>query len=434
MTLVLHPFKIDVTPPLGGYLCGGLHDTSLSIETPLYLRGIVFVSPRGRHVVAAIDFCYVCGRSYRRLVEALADGAGAPASNVTVHANHLHDAPLIDEVPHRLIEEHCPELRFHDEAYFARVLADARAGVATAMRRTGQEVSGISFAGKAVERFAGTRRVLDEHHQCKVRYSICCDPTIRDQPEGLIDPMLDQVVFFDEGGKPAVSLSFYASHPQVSDGRRAVSSDTIGVALDLFEKTNPGVFPVYFTGCGGDVTAGKYTTTNKHHNRLAFGLRLFEGMQGAFDIARPQPLPPLRWCDATDDAPLRPRRESEAELVHVIRTHTYRPSRYLAAMKLARLRDGLAAYPFRMTRLSFGDIGILFLPAEMCVPYQFYAKAVWRGRLAVAAYGDCFLKYVATDEAFGQGGYEVEPDWTEVQPGIEGWVKARMAVVLEAGA
>lgn len=434
MALVLHPFKVDVTPPVGGYLCGGLHDRSLSIETPIYLRGLVLSSGSTRYVVAAIDYCYLCGRSYQRLLEVLAEGACTPVENVTVHANHLHDAPLIDEEPHRLVEEYCPEFPFHDEAYFSRVLTDARAGIAQSLQTVGVTATGIAFSSKPVERFASTRRVLDADNRCHVRYSICSDPAIREHPEGLIDPMLDQVVFFAEDRKPLVCLCFYASHPQVSDGRRTVSSDTIGVALDLFEKSNPGVFPVYFTGCGGDVTAGKYTTLNKHYNRLVFGLRLFDSMQAAFEVARPQPLAPLRWVDCTDDAPLRPRQDREADLIQTIQTQAYRPARYLAAMKLARVCAGVVTYPFRMTRLSFGDFGMLFLPAEMCVPYQLHAKAVWRGRLAVAAYGDCFLKYVATDEAFGQGGYEVEPDWTEVQPGIEGWVKKRMAKVLEAPA
>ena len=69
----------------------------------------------------------------------------------------------------------------------------------------------------------------------------------------------------------------------------------------------------------------------------------------------------------------------------------------------------------------------------MIVDYQLYAKDAFQGDLAVAAYGDSFLNYVAIDASFPQGGYETEPEWTEVGPGIEGVIKAAIAEILGRG-
>ena len=41
------------------------------------------------------------------------------------------------------------------------------------------------------------------------------------------------------------------------------------------------------------------------------------------------------------------------------------------------------------------------------------------------------MNYVATDEAFDQGGYEVRPKWTEVAPGCEGLIKKAIHEILQ---
>lgn len=420
----LHTFRVDVTPPVGTYLCGGLHDRSVGVETPLWLRGIVLSTAETRYVVACIDFCYLVGRSQARLIEALAEGARVPAGQVVVQSNHLHDAPLIDEEAHALVAEYSPEHWFHDESYFADLLARAKEAVRAVLEDPGIEMGGVGVASHPVRQFASTRRVIDEHNRCHVRYSVCRDPWIREQPEGRIDPDLDAVVLYNRDSQPVVCLGFYASHPQVSDGRRVASGDTIGVALDLFEHAQPDVFPIYFTGCGGDVTAGKYTTTHRKRNRLVFGVRLYDGLQGAFEKASLQAGMEMEWRDAVHEVPLRKVTESEDELIETVRGAEWRTEKYLAAGRLHRLRNGIDTYPFRIARLRLGHATILFLPAEMCIGYQLYVKGLMKGPMAVAAYGDGFLKYVETDEAFDQGGYEVDPKWTEVEKGIEKTLKA----------
>lgn len=420
--LTARPFFVDVTPPVGGYLCGGLHTTSLGVEQPISLRGMILDDGKQRVIVAAVEFCYLCGRSHERMIEALAEAADAPAANATIHSVHTHDAPLIYEEVHSLYSP-----RVHDEAYFTSILGKARVAIRAALATPGTAVGGVTFTSERVHEFAGSRRILDENNRCHVRFSRCQDPKIKPAPEGKIDPMLDQIVFHDPAGKPFACWNFYASHPQVSDGRRLVSGDTIGIALELFEKSNPGVFPIYFTGCAGDITAGKYTTTHPNRDRLAFGVRLFDAMQAAFaKHGKPSPPGAMAWRDASFIMPLRGETNNLAHYEGVLNDPAEKtPVKYLAGLKAHKLRNRMTTYPFRLSRLTLGDLNILFLPTELVIDYQLFTKSLAPipQKLAVSAYGDSFLNYVGTDEMFDQGGYEVDPEWTEVDRGCEGLIK-----------
>jgi len=99
---------------------------------------------------------------------------------------------------------------------------------------------------------------------------------------------------------------------------------------------------------------------------------------------------------------------------------------YVAADKIKRIQDNIMTYPYEMVLLRWPVAGMLFLPAEMCIEYQLFSKAQFQGDLAVAAYGDCYLKYIATDKAFDQGGYEVDPKVREVGQGIEHVIKSEL--------
>src|SRR5437588_794888 len=64
-----------------------------------------------------------------------------------------------------------------------------------------------------VEQVASNRRILGPDH--KVRYtrtSATGDPKVRAEPEGLIDPWLKTLSFWD-GDRPLAALHDYATHP-----------------------------------------------------------------------------------------------------------------------------------------------------------------------------------------------------------------------------
>jgi hypothetical protein len=430
--ITIRTFEVDVTPEVGDYVCGGLQGRSIATESSLLLRGLILEQDGQRAVIGAIDYCYTCGKSHQRLESALAEGAGVPVEQVTVHSNHVHDAPLLYEEVHELFAHVTPGV--HNETYYAAVLSRTRQAVSAAVATGGTQVHGICFGGAAVHQFASSRRVLDGENRCHIRWSVLGRPedmVLKEAPEGKIDPILDQILFYDEHDKPVVALCFYASHPQVSNGRLTWSADTIGFARDLFEGANPGIFTLYFDGCGGDVTAGQYTTTNRHRNRVVFGLRLYDAMQTALDRAKPVRLERIGWANDVFDMPLRVEEHDLEYFKQAIEDpNNTSKEKYLAGLKYLKLSKNLCHYPFRISRLTLDGDNVLFLPAELCVAYQIYAKQSSATRLATAAYGDCFLNYVATDEAFDQGGYEVDPKWTEVKPGCEALIKCAIDRIL----
>ncbi len=429
MKIDLYTFKVNVTPPIGHYLCGGLGAPMLEFGDPLYLRGWVLKSDSRCCVIASIDYCYMIGRSQWRFEQALAEAAGTAREHVVIQATHAHNAPLVNEEAHAILAEFDPSRQCHDEAYFSDVLQRTGNAVRACMEQQSVVIGGVGFASSTVHEFASTRRVLDEQGKAHPRYSVCRDPALRDKPVGRIDPLLDQIVLYDEDKNPVTCASFFACHPQVSTDRYVISGDTVGLALDMFEKQYPHVFPLYFDGCGGDVTAGKYTTLNLERNRYVFGVRLFDGIEAAFHAARPSPLERWDWVDRTYELPLQTIVKDQDYYQQQI-AEGPEGRRYLAACKLHRLREGIDRYPFRVSCLRFNRMASLFMPTELCVDYQLFAKSQHVGPLAVAAYGDSFLNYVATARAFDEGGYEVMPEWTEVDRRADPLIRSYIADVL----
>jgi hypothetical protein len=425
-------FKTDLTPT-EAINVSGWFGPALGTESPIEIRGIIISENSSHHIVAAIDYCYMVGRSQCRFEEALAQAAGIPASRVVLQSNHVHDAPVHAEEAHQIIEEFAPGSGLFDERYFQAAVLASQEAIKQALTQHGSDLTSISFNEHRVEQFAATRRCIDENNRAHIRWAkgIADGTWLKDYPEGRIDPMLSQITFFSTGNKPLACLNFYACHPQVSNGRLTWSADTVGIARELFEQTHPDVFPIYFTGCAGDVTAGKYTTDSKLRDRLVFGTRLFDAMHGAFKAARPEPLESIGWTNRVTDVPLSSIPEDKAVFEKALKEPNLRLGRkYLAALKLHRIRQNIHTYPFRVSLLRLNSYAALFLPSELIVDYQLYAKEIFKAPLAVAAYGDSFLNYVAIDASFAQGGYETKPEWTEVEPGIEGAIKHNIAAVL----
>ena len=295
----LHTFQVDVTPPVGVHVSGWL-DPAIGVETPLYVRGVILCEGDTRCVIAVADFCYTCGRSHERIEQALASAAGVSVSHATLHSNHVHEAPMIYEQAWSVVDEFAPgQGARHPEQYFQSMLADTHTAIRDALAKPAANVPAVSFAEHTVDKFASTRRCLDEDNHCHIRWSRDNPLTgwLRDYPEGPIDPVLSQIVFYGDGDQAVCCMNFYACHPQVSNGRALWSGDTVAVAIKLFEHAHPGVFPMYFDGCDGDVTAGKYTSNIPLRDQYVFGTRLFDAMHGAFAKHQPQPLQRVRWRD-----------------------------------------------------------------------------------------------------------------------------------------
>jgi len=99
--------------------------------------------------------------------------------------------------------------------------------------------------------------------------------------EGVRDLLLLRGFVLDDGATRCLiaSLSFYATHPQVANGRKLYSADAPGEAMRLVAEHAPGAQHAFFTGPGGNVTAGKYSSRDDLEGNLRrFGKLLADGI------------------------------------------------------------------------------------------------------------------------------------------------------------
>src|SRR5690606_37111288 len=75
-------------------------------------------------------------------------------------------------------------------------------------------VTHMGLGTAQVHKVASNRRILDANGKATIgRTSATKDPKIRAYPEGLIDPEVSLISFWDEE-TPLAVLSYYAVHPQ----------------------------------------------------------------------------------------------------------------------------------------------------------------------------------------------------------------------------
>jgi hypothetical protein len=252
---------------------------------------------------------------------------------------------------------------------------------------------------------------------------------LRDEPEGLIDPML-KTITLARRDKPLVRLHYYASHPQSFYHDPRVTYDFPGMAREALEKTE-GVFQVYFTGCGGDVLVGKYNDGTPA-TRDKFAQRLLAGMEAAVAATQWAPAESIPWRSTEVNLPLYtgPERTVAANRSRMADPKLDPGSRLELGAMLVAFADRIDR-PLALSCLQIGRVHILALPGECLVEYQLFAQRLAPlDFVAVAAYTDLGPGYICTDKAFEEGGYE--PTDTAVGPGSEPLLKAAISRLLGA--
>lgn len=424
-TLRLATFRCDVTPPLGTPIYSSYRPLS-TVEHPLLAKGIVLDDGAGRYALCAVDYCELCNSTHLLFRRKIAEAAGTDVSKVAVQTVHQHTAPMADADADRILAAledppPYPDPKLYDEA--AGRLAEAVRQAAARLEPFDQVGTGEA----KVERVASSRRCRTPDGKIAVRWSSCKDPELRAMPEGLIDPMLKTITFARDG-KPLARLHYYATHPQSFYGDPRASYDFPGMARERLEAAEK-VFQVYFTGCGGDITAGKYNDGSREA-RDGLADRLFAGMEAAAKATRYGPAGPVAW--RTTPLALTPRSDpgfTEADYRRVMTDRQAAPSSriYGGAMALALLAR--AKEPIELSSLTMGRVSLVHLPGEPMIEFQRFAQRERPDALvAVAGYGDCCYGYVCTEAAFQEGGYE--PTDSLVVPESEKAVKEAISRLL----
>jgi hypothetical protein len=389
-------------------------------DLPLRCRGIVLLGAGEPIVLCAMDWIGIGNDGHDVFREALAEAAGTSRQRVAVHALHQHDAPDCDFLAERLLKEAGAEnLGRYDGTFAREVLARLSEAVRAAVGQA-EPVTHIGWGVAEVKEVASNRRILGPDGKVRaVRFTSTTDPALRAEPEGVIDPEVTLLSFWN-AEKPVAVLSYYACHPQSYYRTGIPNPDFPGIARFMRGQAVPSALHIHFNGAGGNIGAGKYNDGSKE-NRVPLALRLADGMRRAWDGTQksavtkenvkwrvePAALPPAAYLDET-----------------ILRSELAKTSDPVvsvgAADKLAWLLRCQQGHKIELAVLRIGDVAVLHMPGELFVEYQLAAKQMRPDlHVAMAAYGDYGPGYIGTARAYDEGGYETSQRSSNVAPSVE---------------
>lgn len=423
----LSTFAVHATPPIGHSLCGGWIKEVVGVDDPLWLRGVVLEGSGLPIVLAALDWTGVSNESHRIWTEALAAAAMTSPDRVALHCVHQHNAPFVDHAGNELLRKAGADRLLFDPAFFDSMVARSVAALKEAMSE-GRPVNRLRVGREDVSQVACNRRVIGPDGKIRfTRTSSTTDPAARAEPDGTIDPALRSISFF-RGDRPVARLYFYTTHPMSYYGDGRVSADFVGLARSSRDADEQDVFHVYFTGCAGNVTAGKYND-GARSNRTLLADRLAAAMAAADAKAEDYRLAAVDWRTTDFAFGVRENLDDDRLSAIVADPAESTVNRNRTAMTRGWIERARTGRPIVLGLLDLGRARSLHLPAETFVEYQLDAtRANGSGMLAVAAYGDGGPWYIPLSRSYDEGGYEPSMSW--VGRGTEPRYRAAIAALL----
>ena len=425
--LRLARFDVDATPPVGSHLA--YDPVTNTWDMTLRARGVVLLGAGQPIVLCAIDWIGVANEGYDAFRETLAAAAGTSPSRVTLHALHQHDAPDCDFGAEKVLKDAGLDTLNYDGTFAREVLRRLDRSVRESLGHA-QPVSHLGLGQAAVREVASNRRIIGPDGKVSTRYTATKDPVLRAAPEGVIDPIVSLVSFWN-GDAPLAVLSYYATHPQSYYRTGVPNPDFPGMARFFRQLEVPEALHVHFNGAGGNIGAGKYND-GAMSNRVVLARRVADGMKRAWDATRREPISAgaIKW--AVEPVKLPPAKHLKLDELQA-QMNGRQAAFFLqgGSSKIAWLKRCAAGRQLDVSCLTLGSARILHMPGELFVEYQLAAKAMQPERfVAMAAYGDYGPGYIGTAIAYEQGGYETSPGASNVAPEVEEVLMKAMRKVL----
>ena len=397
-------FQCDVTPPIGGPLFNGV--AARSIVDPLFANGVVLLqSDKPAAVLIALDWCEIRNGAYDYWRSELGRAAGVAPERVLLSCVHQHDAPYVDTDAQGMLDDP----RLCDPAFHQRTVARVSAALTQSLMKP-RRITHIGTGQAKVERVASNRRYVTPAGKVSYgRTSATRDAYVRNQPEGLIDPWLKTISFW-ENDTPVAALNCYSTHPMTFYGKGDVSADFVGMARAQRQRETPDVAQIYFSGASGDTMAGRYND-GEPANRPALASRVHQGMVDAWNQTQRHPVRPIGFRNVPLRlAPRKTKGFSAAELRGVLNNHEapYR-ERSEAALGLSWLAR--IDRPIDVPVIDLGPAQIILLPAESFVQYQLWAQQARPDSMVMTlGFGECAPGYIPTAQDAADG-YDDHYSW-----------------------
>ncbi len=412
--LHLAPFRFDVSPPIGHGCCGGWITPVVGYDDPQEAIGFVLLGAGRPIVICAVDWTGILNEAHVQWRTALAEAAGTTPERVAVQCVHQHNAPFACLEAERITQEQGDLPHIMDVDFFRRCLDAGQRAIADALPRA-RRITHVAAGQARVDRVAGNRRILGADGRVRtMRGSSSQDPELHALPEGLIDPFLKTVAFYD-GETKVAACHYYACHPMSYYGDGMVSADFCGLARRRRQEEEPGCVHLYFNGCGGNIGAGKYNDGSREMRPILVD-RVYRGIVASEAALARQPIESIRWATHDILPPPDPRWDADQILRQIADQSQPVVNRNRPAYTVAWIRRCANKVPIVLSALHVNDVSLLHLPSECFIEYQLEARQAAPARfVACAAYGDGGPWYVPTEEAYPQGGYEVSVAWCAPQ-------------------
>ena len=376
-------FDVDATPPVGSQL---IYDKMINrYDLGLRAKGVILTGAGASIVLCAIDWIGISNESQDVFKQSLAEAAETTPELVAVHTVHQHDAPICDFTAEKLLKEKNLPLGCFDGSFARLLIKNIQEAIMNAVNEL-QPVTDIGLGKAPVYEVASNRRVdMVDGKIGTMRGSSCKDPILRDKPEGLIDPDVSLISFWNND-KPLAVLSFYATHPQSYYRTGIANPDFPGIARFLRQLAVPDALHVHFNGAGGNIAAGKYNDGSREIC-LQLAEKMADGMKRAWDSIRKYPLSSenVKWITAPLLLPPNP------GVIDIEKNMATGNGAYLANNmgRLGWYKRRMEGKAIDIGCLAINEAQIFFMPGELFVEYQLAAKAISPDKfVAMAAYGE----------------------------------------------
>lgn len=422
-------FNVDATPPIGSPVAYAL---TRKVVDPLSARGIVLLGSGKPIVLCSVDWIGISNSSHDRWREALAQAAGTTRDRVAVHAVHQHDGPRCDFKTAALLKQRGLDKAFFDTGFTRQTIERCVKSIREAVVQS-QPVTHMGVGKAKVHKVASNRRIIGSDGKVAItRWSRCTDPEAIAAPEGLIDPWLRLVSFWN-GDQALAVLTYYATHPMSYYGQGDVSADFVGLARSQCEAKYPGSVFIHFTGACGNITAGKYNDGSEKM-RPILTQRLASGIEKAWQsmVRTPIGVADLAWRVKRVQLPIGKHLVEQDLQALLDDSQADAKKRLAAASHLAWLQRQKRGHLTEISCLHLGAAAtLLHLPGELFIEYQLAAQEFQpETMVCTAAYGDYGPGYIGTEISYSQGGYETGPTASLVAPQVEGVLMAAVKELL----
>ena len=388
MTLRAGVAKIDITPPVGIYLSGGLRRRkSQEMGTPLYAKALVLDNGETQIGFLALDLLVVDKETISSANEFIKAQTGINTENIMVSASHTHSGPYTS----RIFDDEGNV----DDKWFSALPNKMAEAISTAYNSLEEAKVGAG---------SGYEDSISHHRRMKMKDGTAWNDWLRppqDQVIGIcgpIDPEVGVLKVERADSSTLGTIVNFSCHNNAG-GISGISADLAGYATEVIEKVEgSGSVALFVPGACGNIGAGGKQRGARNIGKVlgAEALKTLVSIPTAQDVQ-------LKAIYQEIDLPLR---KFELQLDEIRKIwpsgeDVFRKEiEYLKQIK----EDHISTY---VQVLAVDDTAFVAVPGEMFVELglEIKEKSPFKHTFVVELAND-YIGYIPTRIAFQEGGYE----------------------------